>query len=638
LAAEFARRGFSAESRAFGGHAVKKIIVLYLVLAVNTGISAQAHTSVPLDNHIYSILEQAEARGLCPPLSGTRPYTRAYILSAVNAILSSENKKAALTSAEKNILENYRDDFGRPVPGLNKQKGYFYAETNIGRNNIPVSAYAGAGVDVELSDGIYPVSGDNYLGNDIWVNLFLKGDIGKSFSYGFSAAGGIIKSPRILLGEYNTYYEGFIDTDEFKNLVINSYSQPLAYFPYSYQKKWDGSVYFLKDLYDFDPWPNSMAGVYSMESEIGGVFIDGIIRWRLGRLEREWGNSSFGSSLSMNRQARPFLGIEASFNPFKWLGISSLTGVLEYYNDKGIKESAMTNQNAFSISMLELKYKNYFSFDIGDAVVWTKRYEPGYVSPITNHIFYQNNIGDFDNMSMFFDVKGQYPGLGKLWFSLYWDEAYWVKEAFELDRTMIATQAGTTVFLPVFAFSSIKLTYTKIEPYCYTHNRNYVPGYTHQMETAYMNNGVGMGYYLPPNSDELLLRFETTAGSASNIHFQYQMIRHGADFGPSAVDGSSYLSELDPDGRSEKDVLKKYFLHDGAYQWFHILKAGAEHTPGKLPVKVYAEAGVVFSYFTNIDGQANQGEPSPYHIIDEEPYLKSTALILTLGVKLFPAP
>jgi hypothetical protein len=615
----------------------KKRIMLYLFFAAGINIFAQTYTSVSLDNDIYNILEQAELRGLCPPLSGVKPYTRVYILSVVNTILASEDKKAALNSVERSVLEDYRNNLGKPASGLNKQKGYFYTETNIGKKAALLSMYAGAGADMEVSSGIYPLSNDNYLGNDLWVNIFAKGDIGGSFSYSFLAAGGIVKAQRKILGEYNTYYEGFVGDDEYQNSVINSYSQPLAYFPYTYQKKWDGSIYFLDNPYDFSSWPDSMAGVYKLESEIGGVFFERMIKWRLGRLEREWGNSSSGGSLSLNRQARPFLGIDASFTPFNWFSFSSLVGVLEYFNDKGIKESAMTNQNAFSISMLEFKYKNYFYFDIGEAVVWTKRFELGYISPITNHIFYQNNIGDFDNMSMFFNIRGQYPGLGKIWFSLYWDEAYWVKEAFELDRTMISTQGGAVIFLPVFAFSSLKLTYTKIEPYCYTHNRNYVPGYTHQMETAYMNNGVGLGYYLPPNSDELLLRFETMTGGASKIHFQYQMIRHGADFGPSAVDGSSYLSELDPEGRGEKDVLKKFFLHDGAYQWFHILKTGAEYTLSKLPVKLYGEAGVVFSYFTNIDGQANAGVSSPYHIVDEAPYSKATQIVLTLGVKVFPA-
>jgi hypothetical protein len=156
------------------------------------------------------------------------------------------------------------------------------------------------------------------------------------------------------------------------------------------------------------------------------------------------------------------------------------------------------------------------------------------------------------------------------------------------------------------------------------------------MEIAYVNNGVSLGYYLPPNADELLLRFEAMPAVSTSVHFQYQMIRHGADFGPNAPDGSSYQSELDPSGRDDKSVLRKYFLQDGAYQWQHILKVGCDHTFSKFPLKVFAEAGVVFSYFTNIDGQANAGSASDYHIVDEAPYTKSTNLILTLGIKFFP--
>jgi hypothetical protein len=66
---------------------VKKFFIAYLIFAASTGVSAQTYTSVPLDSHIYNILEQAEMRGLCRPLSGTSPYTRFFVLSAINDIL-----------------------------------------------------------------------------------------------------------------------------------------------------------------------------------------------------------------------------------------------------------------------------------------------------------------------------------------------------------------------------------------------------------------------------------------------------------------------------------------------------------------------------------------------------------------------
>jgi hypothetical protein len=323
------------------------------------------------------------------------------------------------------------------------------------------------------------------------------------------------------------------------------------------------------------------------------------------------------------------LGFEATFRPAYWFSFSSLTGVLEYFNAKGIMESAWTSQNAFSIEQLEINYKNYFHFDVGSSVVWPKRFELGYIFPINNNFMYQNNIGDFDNMGVFFNVKGQYPGLGALWFSAFLDEVEVssVSRIFELDRHMFAFQAGVKALIPWFPFASIRLSYTKIEPYTYTHTRNFVPWYDSHgnadeaMEVSYTNNGVGLGYYLPPNSDEVLIRFDTRPGIGTGAHFQYQMIRHGADHGPDQVDGSSYLSELDPDNRGQQS---KNFLHDGAYQWMHIVKIGADHTFPNLPLQVFGEAGVVFSYYTNYS--AGNGAAYP----------NSTAIIVTLGFHIFP--
>jgi hypothetical protein len=255
-------------------------------------------------------------------------------------------------------------------------------------------------------------------------------------------------------------------------------------------------------------------------------------------------------------------------------------------------------------------------------------------------------------MSAFFNVKAQYPGIAKVWFSFYLDEINVLeKNVLEKDRAMFAWQMGTSVQVPHLPFSSIQLRYTKLEPYVYTHTRDLMPWYgSHPMETAYVNNGRSLGYYLPPNSDELLLRFETTPSVSTLWHFQYQMIRHGAEYGRSAVDGSSLLSELDPDGRATKDVLRKAFLHDGAYQWMHVFKVGTEYRFARAPVRLFAEAGVVISYFTNIPdpgtgtvnpyanfgGKAGEGTSHNYKIIDTPEYPKANSFIAAVGVRIFP--
>jgi hypothetical protein len=202
---------------------------------------------------------------------------------------------------------------------------------------------------------------------------------------------------------------------------------------------------------------------------------------------------------------------------------------------------------------------------------------------------------------------------------------------------MFAFQGGVKFAVPGMSFSSVRISYTKIEPYTYTHQRIFAPWYdsgdtttgtkaeaaSKAIETSYTNNGVGLGYYLPPNSDEILVRYETRPGVRTKAHAQYQMIRHGADHGGNQVDGSSYLSELDPSGRDSKWQLKKDFLHDGAYQWMHVGKLGLEHTLDGLPITAFFEGGFVYSYYTNYDS------------VNAAQYPTLTSIILTIGFQVF---
>jgi hypothetical protein len=283
--------------------------------------------------------------------------------------------------------------------------------------------------------------------------------------------------------------------------------------------------------------------------------------------------------------------------------------------------------------MLTVTLGEYAQIDAGTSVIWPKRFEPGYLFPLMFPFLYQNIIGDFDNLSLFGNLKLQYPGIGFMWFSLFVDEINLEKDFFILDREMYAFQAGLRLELPFFHSGSITLSYTKIEPYCYTHPKVNVPWYSNPSEQAYVNHGYGLGYYLPPNSDEIKLVFAAAPSPQITINAQFQMIRHGAEYGGSMVDGSSYVSEMAYANLNTNPVLKKYFLHDGAYQWSYIVKAGAVWNLPKLPVSVFGNIGMVFSYFTDIEGPANTGAPSGYSIIDTAEYPKETNFILTIGCR-----
>jgi hypothetical protein len=621
-------------------------VMLTLFFFGETLLSAQTRASVPVDHAVYYILDQAQVRGLCSPLPAVKPYTRGKIIEVIDEILAAEPKRFGnLTDGEREILENAREEFDRKTAGFDPWKGMYRFDTT-GKKDVRFSMDLGIALESLNSAAYNREEKDKDIGTDTWGTIIIRGDIGEQFSYNIDFSAGLMKAKRVKIGEYYPYAsQADISDPSIINKPEEIYSQPLAFFPYTYKRNWDGFMFNLggsMDAGSMEYWPNNISIAARMESEMSANLFDDMLLIRFGRVRREWGAMAPGSSLVLNSAARPFVGIEANFNPVPWFAYSSLTGVLEYDENNGNDVPAMTFQNAYSIQQVEFNYKNYFHIDFGSIAIWSKRFELGYLFPLLDNFFYQNFIGDFDNMAIHINLKGQYPGLGKIWFSFFMDEMEIssIGSAFDLDRHMFAYQAGLQGVIPFLRFSSLTVSYTKIEPYNYTHRRNFLPWYERPMELAYVNGGASLGYYTPPNSDEIKVRFDTRPLSGTLCHLQYQLVRHGADYGRHQVDGSSLFSELDNKGRDgSKASLWKNFLHDGAYQWTHIIKIGAEHKLKKLPLTFFGEAGAVFSYFTDIsDDEYEKYAPgfqsNPANAKLGE-YIDSTAFILTLGFKIF---
>ena len=336
------------------------------------------------------------------------------------------------------------------------------------------------------------------------------GDLGKNASYGLTITGFAGRAQRSVLGQYDI---NMATTDKF----IYTYSEPLAFAPYTYKKQWDGFVFdpgFLSSAGQL-AWPNSLAIGYMMMPELSGTLLNEHIFYRVARIDREWAGVSSNGSLVLNHSAQPFLAFETLIMPFEWISFSSLTGVLEYdpqdrttIDNKGeLKSTAMTSQSAFSIVMLEANIKNYVNIVLGSSVVWPKRFELGYAFPFAENFLYQNNVGDFDNLALFLNLQGQYPGIGKLWLSIFLDEMNPAQfdKFWEMDRMLYAFQIGTSFNIPWLPFASIKISYTKNEPYNYTHPLVKTPYNSELMEQNFVNFGRALGHYIPPNSDELLI-------------------------------------------------------------------------------------------------------------------------------------
>lgn len=658
---------------------IKKLLSIFFFSCLIFPFFAQTYSTVDLGNEVYSFLAMCEQKDYCEKLSNVKPYTESYIIKILNqtkdSILEKNNEnESKLLKNELESVEFFLSQFEHDND-FNLSKLSYRYETND--NDAPITFECNNYQEGFISSGFYDNSDINSTGFELFHNLNFYGDLGKNFSYRTSGFLGVTKMPLQQVGDDYLIGYWWYDDWDYKTNGINNQKRTINTFrnnsvlPYSYKKKWDGSFYYLSNLTysGLKGWAFELGLGFGMYAEIRGSFLNDKVNIGIGRINREWASMDENASLVLNSNAAPFLGIDAKVDLLDWLSFSTLTGVMEFPNAKHINANAWYNrdfdaepyvdettgelvyptkfstvdsyffQNLYSIGMLDVNFK-YFHADMGSAVIWPKRFDLGYMFPLLNHVVYQNSLGDFDNLALFGNLKGIYPGIGTIWLSIFLDEMSSLKDIatfkfFEKTRDMFAYQVGTRINIPYLPFTSISFRYTKIEPYCYTHQAiTRQPWYDHYIAESYTNNGKSLGYYLEPNSDEFFVRIESKPIPRASFGLQYQLIRHGADYGSGAVPGSSIWSEL-PIPSDLRNSFKKYFLHDGTYEWTHTITLDASYIFNqiKVPLQLYGGIGYVYDFFTQSEGGAN--EKTPYHKINTAEYPTKKGCVMYLGFKIF---
>ena len=449
---------------------------------------------------------------------------------------------------------------------------------------------------LDLGGGRYRVEEGSYS---------FEAGIGWESVFSVGAPGGSVTS----INTARLYAGGDIDTFASWNVTLlgeflyigRDGREAFQLFPHSFSRQWDGGVLSLSRGGAFSGWPDdpSLAGGFC--AELNGVFFDDRLQLRLGRVRRDWGPGVNGASLFINSHARPFAAIEGTYSPLPWLGVSFINGALERFSEDGQWPHGGPFANMISAAQVEFNPLLFIHFSVGGSALW----------------FTQINAAFFSNLEL------RLPGLLKIWGSLFVDR---LNSSFDNFGTAngnnYAWQAGLKTVVHWLPFSSFTLRYTKVEPYCYTGG---------DLSSAYVSGGESLGYYIPPNSDELFVRMESRLLPEVQVHVQFQMIRHGADFGYMAVPGSS-LGDILPGTGSAK-----YFLKDGVYRLDNVIKLGGSFNLkiGTVPLAIFAETGVVLTSFT-INGEAGPGNEGQPERINDEVYSARNGFIFSIGFRLFP--
>ncbi len=356
---------------------------------------------------------------------------------------------------------------------------------------------------------------------------------------------------------------------------------PEAFAPYAFSKKWDGYHIWAEEgsVSASDGVDGHPSIGFRSQPELSLELWDARINLQLAKVRHDWGVGE--GSLSLSGTARPSEALAGSVQPGERWRFHFLAGSLgDWWN-------AEAEQKMFSIHRLEWNPWDWLYLAPWESVVYAKRLELAYLNPIGSYFLAQHSNGDLDNIAFGGEAAVTVRPYFRFYLSLFLDEIVLVplSRLFTRPNNQFAWQAGLKAPIPWLPFALLTLQYTKIEPYCYTH---YPYG---SININYAHDGENLGYHLPPNSDELLLRLFTHPAEGLELTAQYQLIRHG--------DGDHTLGEIEGDIATWYDYGSpapypdKDFLHDGTYEWINVLTLGAGYRFAGLPLRVWAEYSFV---------------------------------------------
>lgn len=587
----------------------KNLLLLCLFCLSAVPLLAQQHISVPLNDPVYKVIDNALIKNYISPLPTAKPYSRAVILDALYEMIRSPQISAMEKSAAEGLIARFES---RKTDPWYQRGGYRYdseyapdktTENPSATEESDREEGSGSSATGDKEDGeeagsfkekksVYTTvevggswqsradfgafNNDAVFSTENWLELYLQGDLSEYFSYRIQAAMG------------------------FTVLNLN------AYAPYTFSKSWDGYQFPMKDGSALTGFTEEPAVALQIMPELSLALWDKKLKFNFSRIRRDWGPGD--GNLMISGTARPFMGFDMHLNPVDWFNLSFVVGVLEFDSTSGgIKGGAMNLQNAYTATMLELFGGEWVYFSLMSSVVWPKRFELGYGHPGMLGILYQNMIGDFDNLQFGAQFGFNFPKYLKFYAGWFIDEMKFTDNFTHLDRNMYSWQIGGRLAVPGAPFTTVSLQYTKVEPYMYTHPTTTTPWYDKPMNTTYINHGEPLGYKLDPNSDELKLKIEMMPLWYLNASLMYRMIRHGI-----SADGSTYTDYLnysgDLNGAKPGDLYWKDFLKDGVYEWIHSVGLQAELDLRFVNVPIALGAGYTFyyRYLTEYDGDTGK--------------------------------
>ena len=513
------------------------------------------HKLVPLSNQVYQLLDYYETKGELGFLPMAKPYTKIYIIGLLEKL--AENDR--LTDKEKKIIKRYLTDFYFDSNGLTVYKQAAKSSFALAGFSAETSVRTGAG-----DDGTWSMN--------LIAEPYLSGDLGEHLT--FTAAMGLAVE-RLAP---DLFYQSYT-----RNGKVNLPYQSLgyAYHPYqfNFETMW-AHVLASAESGEGPPVKDELTAGMIYHTELNGSWFDGALQMSINNQRRSWGHDE--NNLMLSSTARRFPGIELKIQPASWIRYSNLTGSLFSYANQsaGYRQNIYGYdlgqvQKNFTLHTLEFIPNKWLQITAAGGNIWSKRLELAYLVPFVLPHFTQIDVGDHDNLSLYFDVATQFPGFGKTWFGFFVDEFSFTTsgELLKMPRNRYAWQLGwkTTLLSEIIPGTTSTLKYTRLTPFVYTHYPETdfnTFGSDRPLDMTYTHDEFNLGFYLPPNSGELNWKLVNMAVPDLILSLDNRLIMHGTNDLASTnvyqIYGDVYRHQMGAD-IYQYPLLN--FTKDGIYDW-----------------------------------------------------------------------
>lgn len=513
------------------------------------------HKIIPLGNQVYKLIEHYEASGDLGFLPQTRPYTKVFIAGLLNQLATNSR----LSENEKKIVLRFLEDISADTNGLPVYRTA--SEKSI--------ALAGFSAEASFRAG----AGDNatWTTSNI-AEPYLSGDLGEHLT--FTAAMGLAVE-RLAP---DMFYQSYT-----RNGKVNFPYESIGYafhpYQFGFETMW-AHVLASAESGEGAPVKDDLTAGMIYHTELNGSWYNGALQLNIHNQRRSWGHDE--SNLLLSSTARRFPGIDLVIQPAKWIRYSYMMGSLfSYANQSTNYRSSIYGydlgqvQKNLTLHMLEITPAKWLQITGAGGNIWSKRFELAYMVPFVLPHFTQIDVGDHDNLTLYFDVATQFPGFGKSWFSFFVDEFSFTKSGklLKMPRNRYAWQLGwkTGLLSEIIPGTTSTLKYTRVTPFVYTHYPETdfnTFGSNRPLDFTYTHDEANLGFFMPPNSGELNWKLVNVAVPDLVLILENRLMMHGTNDLASAnvyqIFGDVYSHQR---GSDVYQYPLLDFTKDGIYDW-----------------------------------------------------------------------